>query len=230
MVEADPFQSRQRGAFDTRRPRQEAASLPLQTADDPPPERRRRVVGVQATEPGDTRLHQACEPVQPPCGHRLGDLGPVQPGVGDIQATRRPPRAGRRAAIVLGEPLLLAAANRGIDRDLIDGKVEPDPQSMLRGLARDARDAGIGSARPAQRRVQRLVIGGGEDVAARTRQERRGDADRVESHGAAAREMRRPIRQIAGNQRMEVIDLWCHAVRGSVCSDGPGLRPWNASE
>ena len=188
------------------------------------------MVGVQATEPGDTRLRQPCEPVQPPCGHRLGDLGPVQPGVGDIQPTRRPPRAGWRAAVVLREPLLLAAADRGIDRDLIDRKVEPDPQSMLRGLARDARDAGIGSAWPAQRRVQRLVIGGGENVAARARQEGRGDANRVESHGAAAREMRRPIRKVASNQRMEVIDLWCHAVRGSVCSDGPGLRPWNASE
>ena len=230
MVEADAFQSRQCGAFDARRPGQEAASLLLQTADDPPPQRCRRVVGVQAAEPGDTRPHQPREPVQPPCGHGLGDLGPLQPGIGDIQPTRRPPRAGRRAAAARGEPVLLAPADRGIDRDLIDGEVEPDAQPMLRGLARDARYAGIGGAWPAQRRVQRLMIGGDEDVAARARQERRGDADRVESHGAAAREMRRPIRQIASNQRMKMIDLWCHAVRGSVCSDGPGLRPWNASE
>ena len=95
---------------------------------------RGRVVGVQATEPGDARLRQTCEPVQPPCGHGLGDLGLLQPGIGDIQPTRRPPRAGWRATVVRGEPLLLAAADRGIDRDLIDGEVEPDAQPMLRGL------------------------------------------------------------------------------------------------
>jgi hypothetical protein len=49
-VEADPFQTRQRCAFDAWRPGQEAALLRPQSVDDLMPERSRRDIGVQAAE------------------------------------------------------------------------------------------------------------------------------------------------------------------------------------
>ncbi len=214
MVEADSLKSRQHGTLDPRRPGKEIAPFMvlLQRTDDPSPERRGHVIGIQATEPADACLHQAREPIQPPHGHRLGDLGLLQPGIGDVQPMRCPPRAGRRATTARSEPVIRAAPNDGIDRDLIDGQIEPDAQPMFRGLPRHPCDAGIGGAGPAQRRVQRLVIAGDEDVAAGARHEGRRNAHRVEPHGTAAREMRRPIGQFPGNQRMQVVDLGCHAV------------------
>ncbi len=152
MIEADPFEPRQRGAFDARRPGQEHASLMLlfQGRDEPSPQSRRGAVGIQAAEPGDARLHQAREPVQPPFRHRLGDLGLLQSRIGDVEPMRRPPGAGQRATAAWREPVVLAAADRGIDRDLVDGQIKPDAQAMLRGLLRDASNAGIGRPRPAQ--------------------------------------------------------------------------------
>jgi hypothetical protein len=188
------------------------------------------MIGIEAAKAGDTRLHEACQSIEPPCSHRLGNLGLLQPGVSDVEAMRRPPRGGQRATTARGEPIMLATANRGIDGNLVDGQIKPDAQAMLGRLLRHACDAGIGGARPAQRRVQNLMISGDEDVAAGTGQKRWRDAHRVEAHGLAQRKVRRPVGEIAGNQRMQVINLWCHAVRGSVCLGGSRSRLLNASE
>ena len=191
--------------------------LLFQRRDDPSPQRGRRMVGIETAKAGDTRPYEARQPIQPPRRYRLGNLGLLEPRVSDVEPVRRPPRGGQRATAPRGEPIVLTAANRGIYGDLVDGEIKPDAQAMLGRLLRHARDAGIGGPRPAQRRMQNLMICSDEDIAAGTWQERWCDAHRVEAHGLAERKVRRPVGEIAGHQRMQVIDLWCHAVRGSVC-------------
>ena len=232
MIETDAFQARQGCAIHVRGPGEEAALCRLgpNCADNLSPDRRWNPIGLQAAEAGHARLHQAFEPVQPPRGHRFGDLGPLQPRIGDIQPIRRSPRIGQGTATAGGEPLLLALADGGIDRDPIDREVQPDMQSILRCRLRYPRDAVIGGSLPAQGGVQGFMIGGDEDVSACTWDERRRDAYDIEPHGPASREVGRPLGQRPRDQRMQVVDLRCHASRGSELSCGPPVSVANSSE
>ena len=150
--------------------------------------------GSRQRNPATPARTQTIKSIQPPIADCLGDLGLLQPRIGDIQPMRRAQRIGQRTATARREPRLFATADQ-LHRWQPDRS--PDRASTrspwLGRLAGDARDALVGRARPAQRGVQRLMIGGDEDVAARTRHERRRDADSVESHGLAAREMRGPV-------------------------------------
>ena len=212
------------------RPGNGTAPVCFNRADDPPPERRGRVIGSRQRNPAIPRPHQPGEPIQPPCGHRLGDLGPLQPGIGDIQATRRPPRAGWRAASRPARTTAPRAGDRGIDRDLIDGKVEPDPQPMLRGLA----------ARCARCRHRQRRASPAPGAAPRDRRWRRCRRSRPAGRAARHRSCRTPWRGSARNAPANRTDRRQPADGGGrslvPCRawfrllGGPRLRPWNASE
>jgi hypothetical protein len=74
------------------------------------------------------------------------------------------------------------------------------------------------------------MIGCDEYVSACAWRERRRDAHDIEPHRAASRELGRPLGQPPSNQRMQVIDLRCHASRGPERPCGPLLSVANASE
>ena len=212
MVEADAFQSRQRGALHARRPRQEAASLGCNAADDPPPD---RAGGDRAPDSG-TRSRRpargaAADPATMPASASATSVS--QPGIGDIQPVRRPQRAGRRAATAGHEPMLLAAPDR-LRRSPPDRPPGPATArspwsaacraiwSMPASAVSCQPSAGCSASWSAVMKMSPLEPG------------TKGGATHTVSNPIARQraKWRRPIRQIACYQRMQMIDLWCHAV------------------
>ena len=217
MIEADTLQSGQRRALHARRPCQEPTvrcTVP-DSADDPPPQGRRNAIRLQAAETGDARPDQTRKPVQPPFRQRLGDFGlrralhrrrPAGAALARDSATHRNCRWRTNAPRADGcRHRLRTCRSQGPARCA----------DLFGCLVRDARDAGIGRPVPAQCRMQGLMVGGDEDVAARARSEWRRDTHGIKPHRAAACEVTRPLGQMAGDQRMQMIDLWGHASRGS---------------
>ena len=196
MVEANPFQSRKGRPLHAWRPRQELAlrRIAAQAADQLMPDSRRDAVRVQTAKPSDSGMHELSQAIQPPLGQAFRDLGSLQPCVCRVEPEWRVPRIRQRTATTAGKPILLTATDGGVDRDAIDRQVQPQSESVSRSVCRGTSDALIGGTIPLQCRMQVCVVGGDEYVSAGAWGKWWRDADDVEPHRAATREVQWPLR------------------------------------
>jgi hypothetical protein len=129
MIEAGALQTRQRGTLHARGPGQKPTlfRFAAQRGDYPPPHSLWHKLRLQAAKSINTSPYPPTEVIQPPGSQPFGNLGAIEPSVGNVQAVRWALRVGQSATSARGKPRIFALVDGRIDRHAIQYKVQPQP-------------------------------------------------------------------------------------------------------
>ena len=152
------------------------------------PDRCRYAVRSETAESGEASPRQSDQSAGPPMRQLLGGIRPIEAGIGEFTIARRPAGVGRVRAVVGShlEPAWLALADQRVHGHAIQHDIEDEAKVVAPTFVDQRRDSRIGGRGCTKRRVQRLVIGGQEEIAAAAGFEQRRGGSVVEPHCTAA--------------------------------------------